>query len=145
MSPRFRLNLFSKKPLQHRYLLLIIVAMVVPALVVGSFLYYFIFAVTAEQIGIPENIIGTLQPVVEKINVMLVAWLLPLFALLIVWGLILSHRFCGPIERIEADLDKILEGNYHVRFKVRKNDDIKHAVEDLNKVLDILESKCKEK
>lgn len=115
--------------------------MVVPALVVGSFLYYFIFTITADQIGMPEAVASTLIPVVQRINYIMFIGLLPLGVLFFIWGVILSHRFCGPLERIEADLDKLLEGNYSVRFKVRKNDDIHTIVAKLNKLLDNLNKK----
>lgn len=131
-----RINLFTKNPLQLRYLLLIIMAMIVPALVVGSCLYYFIFTVMAEQLAIPEAIAINLIPVLYKVNFILVIGLVPLFILLFLWGLILSHRFVGPLQRIEKELDKILEGDTSIRFKVRDKDDIKSIVDKLNIVLE---------
>ena len=94
-----------------------------------------------ETKGIPEAIVMNLMPVIEKINVLLLASLLPLFGMLIFWGALLSHRFCGPLERVEKGLDRILKGNYSIRFRVRKNDDIQGIVEKLNRILDILQSK----
>lgn len=141
VKSRLRFNVFSRKFIQFKYLMIIILAMVVPALVVGSFLYYFIFTITADQIGMPEAVASTLIPVVQRINYIMFIGLLPLGVLFFIWGVILSHRFCGPLERIEADLDKLLEGNYSVRFKVRKNDDIHSIVAKLNKLLDNLSKK----
>jgi len=135
-----RRNLFTARTVQARYLILIIIAMIVPALIVGSCLYYFIFTVMAEQLAIPESIAMNLIPVLKKINTMLVVGLVPLFVLLFLWGLMLSHRFAGPLERVEEDLDKILEGDYSVRFKVRKKDDIKNIVNKLNRLLEKFKS-----
>ena len=87
-----RRNLFTARTVQARYLILIIIAMIVPALIVGSCLYYFIFTVMAEQLAIPESIAMNLIPVLKKINTMLVVGLIPLFVLLFLWGLMLSHR-----------------------------------------------------
>ncbi len=133
-----RFNLFTRSPLQFRYLILIIIAMTLPALIVGICLYYFIFTIMAEQLGIPEAIAINLIPVLNKINFMLIAGLIPLFMLLFLWGLRLSHRFSGPLERIEKDLDKILEGDTSTRFKVREKDDIGNIVDKLNKLLEKL-------
>jgi len=133
-----RRNLFTARTVQARYLILIIVAMIVPALIVGSCLYYFIFTVMAEQLAIPESIAMNLIPVLKKINTMLVVGLIPLFVLLFLWGLMLSHRFAGPLKRVEDDLDKILEGDYSVRFKVRENDDMKNIINKLNRLLERL-------
>jgi len=133
-----RRNLFTARTVQARYLILIIVAMIVPALIVGSCLYYFIFTVMAEQLAIPESIAMNLIPVLKKINTMLVVGLIPLFVLLFLWGIMLSHRFAGPLKRVEDDLDKILEGDYSVRFKVRENDDMKNIINKLNRLLERL-------
>ena len=133
-----RFNLFTKSPLQFKYLMLIIIAMLVPTLIMGSYLYYFIFTIMAEQLAIPEIIAINLIPVLNKVNVMLIVSLIPLFILLFLWGLIVSHRFAGPLERIEKDIDKILEGDTSVRFKVRDKDDMKSIVDKLNKLLDKL-------
>lgn len=133
-----RIRLFKWTKLQFRYLMLVIISMLVPTLIVGSCLYYFIFTIMAEQLGIPEAIAINLIPVLNKINFMLITGLIPLFILLFLWGLILSHRFSGPLERIEKDLNKILEGDTSIRFKVREKDDIRGIVDKLNKLIERL-------
>ena len=133
-----RIRFFRGSKLQFRYLMLVIISMLVPTLIVGSCLYYFIFTIMAEQLGIPEAIAINLIPVLKKINFMLITGLIPLFLLLFLWGLILSHRFSGPLERVEKDLDKILEGDTSIRFKVREKDDIKGIVDKLNKLIERL-------
>lgn len=135
-----RTRLFRGTKLQFKYLMLVVISMLVPTLIVGSCLYYFIFTIMAEQLGIPEAIAINLIPVLEKINFMLITGLIPLFILLFLWGLILSHRFSGPLERIEKDLDKILEGDTSIRFKVREKDDIRSIVDKLNKLIERLRS-----
>jgi hypothetical protein len=136
-----RLKISTKSFLQFKYMLLVVVAMIVPTILVGSFLYYYIFTSAANQIGIPEVIAMNLIPVLQKVNTMLLVGLIPMFILIFIWGLILSNRFCGPLMRIEEDLDKILEGNYSIRFRVRARDDIKSVVDKLNNVLDKIEHK----
>ncbi|MFH1791205.1 MAG: hypothetical protein ABH885_04395 [Candidatus Omnitrophota bacterium] len=136
-----RFNIVSKTSIQFRYLLLIGIAMVVPSVIVGAFIYYFIFTLAAERIGVPEAIAVNLLPVVHQINIMLLIGLLPLFVILLIWGLVLSHRFCGPLVRIGKDLDKILEGDYSVKFRVRKNDDLKNIVDKLNRIMELLRAK----
>ena len=133
-----RLRLFRATKLQFKYLMLVVISMLVPTLIVGSCLYYFIFTIMAEQLGIPEAIAINLIPVLNKINFMLITGLIPLFILLFLWGLILSHRFSGPLERVEKDLDKILEGDTSIRFKVREKDDISGIVGKLNKLIERL-------
>lgn len=125
-----------------RYLMLLVLSMVIPLVIAGGCLYYLIFTIMAEQIGIPEYIAYTLFPVIKKINFMLLVGVPPVFLLLILWGIILSHRFAGPLERLEAELKKIYEhGDFKKRLKVRRHDDMRPIVEEINKVLDGVEER----
>lgn len=130
--------------IQLRYLVLLMVSMVIPMVFVAACMYYLIFTIMAEQLGIPEYVAYNLFPVVRKINLILLIGVPPLFLLLILWGVLLSHRFLGPIERLEKELKKIAEhGNYSSRVRLRKNDDMKPVAEAINKVLDKIEEKNK--
>ena len=120
------------------------VSMIVPLIFVGGCLYYLIFTVTAEQIGIPEYIAYNLFPVIKKINLILLAGVPPLFLILILWGIVLSHRFAGPLERLEKELRRIMENcDYGCRVRLRKSDDIRPIADEINKILEHLEEKHK--
>ncbi len=123
--------------IQLRYLTLLLVSMIVPVIFAVGCLYYLIFTVMAEQIGIPEYIASNLVPVVNKINIILLIGLPPLFLILIAWGIILSHRFAGPMERLEKELRRISEHGEHAhRIKLRKHDDIRPIAEAINTLLE---------
>ncbi len=139
-----RKKIFANKHVQLKYLLLLIVSMVVPLLFAIGCLYYLIFTLVAEQLGIPESIAYNLFPVVKKINAILTIGLPPLFLLLIWWGTVLSHRFAGPLQRIEKELHKITHsGDYSHRIRLRKNDDVKPIADAINKLLDSVHRKAK--
>lgn len=138
---KIRVNLFSKKFVQYKYLIMLVVAMIVPSLLVGSLMYYTIFTLTAEQLGIPESIAINLIPVLNEVNIRVVIGLIPLCLFIFVWGLLLTHRFYGPLDRIERNLDELLKGNYNVNFTVRKHDDIRLIVDKLNKLVEMLKKK----
>jgi len=126
--------------IQIKYLSLLLISMVVPLVLVGYCLYYLIFTLMGEQIGIPEYIAYNLSPVVTKMNAMLLVGVPPLFLLLLLWGIILSHRFAGPLERLEKELKDVLEDEkYKHRIVLRKHDDIKPIADAINKLLDKLE------
>ena len=96
----------------------------------------------AEQLGIPEYIALNLFPVINKINMILLIGVPPLFLIVILWGIMLSHRFAGPIERLEKELKKIAhQRDYKIRIRVRKGDDIKPVTDALNELLDSIEKK----
>ena len=139
-----RKKIMTNRRVQLKYLVLLIVSMAVPLLFAIGCLYYLIFTVMAEQLGIPESIAYNLFPVVKKINTVLVIGLPPLFLLLIWWGVVLSHRIAGPLQRIEKELSKITNSHdFSHRINLRKNDDVKPVADAINKLLDSLHKKGK--
>ncbi len=127
---------------QVRYLILLLVSMVVPAVFVGGCLYYLIFNLMAKQLGIPEYIAYNLEPVLRQINVILLIGIPPLFLVLILWGIAMSNRFAGPIARLEAEIRKISESkDFKHRVMLRKYDDLKPVADQLNRLLDKMEGK----
>ena len=138
----FRTKYLTGSRIQMHYLLLLMVSMLVPMIFVGVCLYYLIFTLVAEQIGIPEYIAYNLFPVVSKTNLMLLVGVPPLLGLLILWGIILSHRFAGPLERLESELKKITEKEqYKHRIHIRKSDDVRPIADAVNKLLDTIEER----
>ena len=139
-----RTKLLVGKSTQLKYLALLVVSMVIPLIFAGGCLYYLIFTLIAEQLGIPESIAYNLFPVIKEINMILLIGLPPLFLLMIWWGVILSHRFVGPMERLEKEIDRISrDEDYSKRIRVRKHDDIKPIADSINKLLDRIERKYK--
>ena len=139
-----RKKILANKRVQLKYLMLLIVSMAIPVLFAIGCLYYFIFTIMAEQLGIPESIAYNLFPVVKKINTVLAIGLPPLFLLLIWWGTVLSHRIAGPLERIEKELSKITNSHdFSHRIHLRKSDDVKPVADAVNKLLDSLHRKGK--
>ncbi len=136
-----RLRFVTKNPLQLKYLVLILVSIMLPLLIVGGCLYYLIFQLMAEQLAIPESIARNLIPVVEKINFLLIVGIPPIIGLLFIWGAILTHRLIGPLVRLQGDLKKISDGDYSIRLKIRKDDDLRFLVNAINKIIDRLEKK----
>jgi signal transduction histidine kinase len=96
----------------------------------------------AEQLGVPEYIAYNLFPVIKKVNMMLLVGLPPIFILLLLWGIILSHRLAGPIERIEKDIKDILsKRDYEKRIVLRKHDDLKPLSNTINRLVERLNEK----
>lgn len=139
-----RMRYLTGTRMQMHYLGLLLACMIVPLVVSVGCLYYLIFNMMERQLGIPEYIFYNLIPVVKKINYVLLWGVPPLFILLIFWGIVLSHRFAGPLERLERELHRIIdEGHYKWRIKVRKSDDLKPIADTINRLLDRLEEKHK--
>ena len=138
----FRTKYLTGSRIQMHYLALLMVAMLIPMIFVGACMYYLIFTLAAEQIGIPEYIAYTLFPVVNKINLILLMGVPALLIILVMWGVVLSHRFAGPLERLEGELKKISEkDDYRRRIMLRKKDNVRPIADAINKLLDKLEGK----
>ena len=130
-----RLRWFMRHPIQAKYLLLVLFAMLAPMLLLGFCFYTLVFDLMARELVFPEAIFGHLVPVIERTNQLLILTL-PAMVLVILWcALVISHRFAGPIERLETDLDKILQGETHHRIRLRKDDDLKGVADRINALL----------
>ena len=145
MRTRFlRTKYLTGSHIQMKYLGLLMLSMIVPLVFVGGCLYYIIFSIMAEQIGIPEYVAQHMLPVISKVNMILLVGIPPLFALLMLWGIVLSHRFAGPIERLEKEMKKVTEEeNYSHRIRVRRHDDMKPIVDTINGLFGKLEGRKK--
>ena len=127
--------------LERHYLRLIVMSLILPTLIIGSCLYYVIFNIMAEQLGIPEIIACHLLPVVRKVNLILMISLPVVFFLLLYIGLILTRNLVGPIQRLERELEEIIAGDFSKRLRLRKKDRLKPLVDDINILLDKIEKR----
>lgn len=140
-SVRKRRIYFVYNALERHYLRLIFIAAAVPTLIVGGCLYYLIFTIMAEHIGIPEFVAEVLLPVVDRVNFLLVILIPAAILVLLVIGLVLTHSLTGPIERIKIELDNIIAGDISHRIKVRRSDRLKPLVDNINTLLEKVEKK----
>lgn len=139
-----RTKYLTGSKIQMRYLGLLMISIIVPIVFIAGCLYYLIFTIMAEQIGIPEYIAYNLSPVIKKINMILLVGVPPLFLLLVLWGIVLSHRFAGPMERLEKELKRMADhSDFKKRIKVRKHDYLSPIVDAVNDLLDKVEEKNK--
>ncbi|MFH1406541.1 MAG: HAMP domain-containing protein [Candidatus Omnitrophota bacterium] len=125
--------------LQFKYLGLLLTAMIVPTAFVSGCLYYLMVRVMEREILFPEAIASLLVPATEKVNTILLIGMPVIFILLVLWGIVWSHRLAGPVYRLEKELDKVGKGDFSVRIKFRKKDELQELAQHLNKVLDHLE------
>lgn len=138
-----RKQYFVRGDIQGRYLIMIIISAIVPALVVAGCLYYFMAQLMAQELAFPDAIYAHLVPVLKQIGYIMIIALPIIFVLIFIWGVFISHKFAGPIHRLEEDLAKILSGDLSVRIQFRKKDKLDELATQLNQVLDDLEKSKK--
>ncbi|MFA5090277.1 MAG: HAMP domain-containing protein [Candidatus Omnitrophota bacterium] len=122
--------------LQWRYLKIILVAIILPTILFSGCIYYLIFSMMAEQLALPESIAYNLAPVLNKINLIILFGLPVICIVVLSWGLLISHRIAGPLYRLEQDLDKIAGGDFSLRIRIRKKDELGSLVARINLLLD---------
>lgn len=131
--------------IQMRYLAFLVSSMLIPVIFAVGCLYYLIFTIMAEQIGIPEYIASTLFPVIKKLNFILLIGMPLLFLALMAWGIVLSHSFAGPMERLESEINRLVEeGIATRRLRLRRGDDMKSVADAINRLLDKIEGAGKD-
>ncbi len=136
-----RKRYFIRSGLQVRYLRVILIAIILPTLLFAGCLYYLIFYLMAQQLGIPESIAYNLIPVLHKINLILLLGIPVISLVILIWGVFISHRIAGPIYRLEKDLEKVANGDFSWRIKIRKKDELHSVAEGINKILKKMEEK----
>lgn len=134
-----RKKLVTKDPAQRKILLILLASMLLPLFFVGSFFYAFIFKALSDQPDTPGFITASIDPLIKKLNLMIMLGSAPLILLLLVWGIIFSHRLTGPLKRLQNNLEEMADkDNFKARLSVRKYDYVKPLVESINKLLDKL-------
>lgn len=125
------------KRFQFRYMSFVAVPLV---LLLGG-LYYLIYYCVFNQILIPEAIAVILLPAMKNVNIALLFCMPVLLFFILRTALVYSNRIIGPIPRLEKELGKAIAGDYSVRFKVRRKDELKPFIDKVNTLLEKVEKK----
>jgi methyl-accepting chemotaxis protein len=132
-----RIKFFINEPAQIKILGMLLISIVVPVFFVGTYLYLLIFNIINNMPETPGFVAASLDPVLHKTNMTILLSGIPIFLLILIWGLIFSHRLVGPMKRLQRNLDEMTKkGDGRSRLIVRKNDYIKPLIESVNRLLD---------
>jgi len=139
MKNRKRRTKLINPKIQFKYLSLIVLAMLLSAVTTLGAMYYLIWSALDQGIVSPGRNLAPLMVIFRHLGVSLIVCYVILTALLLGWGLLLSNRIVGPLARLEKDIDKIYKGDFSVRIRFRKGDELHAIASGLNKVLDKIE------
>ena len=132
-----RIKFFINEPAQIKILGMLLISIVVPVFFVGTYLYLLIFDIINNMPETSGFVAASLGPVLHKTNMTILLSGIPIFLLILIWGLIFSHRLVGPMKRLQRNLDEMTKkGDGRSRLIVRKNDYIKPLIESVNRLLD---------
>lgn len=124
------------KPVQLRYLALVLF----PLVILLSALYYLIYYSVFTQMLIPEAVSTTLLPAMRRVNLAVVLFAPVILFLLLRTALIYSNRTIGPLPRLEKELDKVVAGDCSLRLKTRDKDDLKSFVNKINQLIEKIDN-----
>ncbi|MFH1540471.1 MAG: methyl-accepting chemotaxis protein [Elusimicrobiota bacterium] len=130
-----RKTVVIKKALQFKCIIFIIVAMLIVALSIGWDIYYTMMRVIAE-LDIQE-----LYPVMTKISNLMFGKLVILLAIFFIVTIFISHKFAGPIFRLEKSLDIIAGGNLTYRMCLRNGDELIELQDKFNNMVSEIQKK----
>jgi methyl-accepting chemotaxis protein len=99
----------------------------------GSKEFEMFFPETAKMLSDYETQI--VVQVLHEVNKNLVPWIMVLIALILSFGIFLTHRVAGPIYRFEQTIKTAMEGNLNTRIKLRWADEFKHLASSINDML----------
>lgn len=140
MNKMRRKKILVKKKLQFLYVGYIIFFILLASAISGISVFLALFSGLGEKLaGIYPQ--GRLMAIFAKTMLILARNIAILVPLVVVMGLILSHRIAGPLIRIERIIDEIGRGNFKSRLTLRKNDELKEIAEALNRMSELLGSK----
>lgn len=122
-------------PLQTKYLIFTLVVMLAPAALVTGCLYTLIFTLMEREMVFPEAVASNVMPVVSQVNQVLVISLPVCLVLGGVLAVRISHRLVGPVQRLEAELDRVLGGDSDQPIRMRATDDLRGVADRINRLL----------
>ncbi len=126
---------FIGSSLQKKVLALVFISAFIPALVVAACLYYLVFAMLAEQLGISEMVAFNLLPILVRVNTIILISLPVILGMILLWALEISHRIAGPVLRLEKALDDHISGDQTGPIVLREKDELKPLADKINELV----------
>ena len=146
MTAKNRRRLFIvDEPFQIKYSLLLGLSAFVVSLIVGIILYSHVDAMNNMIInsgigGLNPEAIAILAYQQKLLLVKISAATVIITLIMFLVGVVLSNKISGPLFSIRRSLQEIFnKGDFSARFRIRKHDELKDLVADLNKAMERLD------
>lgn len=136
-SKRSILSILLLKPtLQFRYISIVFISILLVCIAMG---FHFHFAVTKKivvELGYAE-----LKPVLVQMNIIMVSLFLSYSFIILVFSILISHKFAGPIYRFEKIFKQISEGDLTQLIDLRRGDELLELKDTINCMISNLQKK----
>ncbi len=137
-KPKFKRKQYLVSPkFQLKYSGIILLLMFITALMCSYVVYYTSMVMMGEKLAsvYPQ---GRLVSIVKLVNLRILLSLILMSPVVIVIGILLSHKIAGPIFRIERFLNKMASGDFTSRISLRKGDELMTIAERMNSLSESL-------
>ena len=129
---------FFANNLHRELFVLVSLAAIVPMVITAAALFYLIFYITAQEIGIPEAIVYTLLPAARRVMFILLVLTPICVGVILAFAHRITHRIVGPFGRIVRELGERIEGTRQGPIILRKDSKFQPLVDKINLLLEKL-------
>lgn len=125
------------KKFQLRYVGLILLLVSLTAILCSYVIYYTMMVTMGDKLAnvYPQ---GRLMSIVSTVNLRILLSLILVAPLVVIVGIMASHKIAGPIYRIEKFLTSMAAGELSQHITLRKNDELVSLANGINTVIDSL-------
>lgn len=116
---------------QWRVTRLLLVALLAIVIVTLLLIYYAMWSTLGDLEIWPTRLTASLFKAVSWMVIVELTLIVPL---VVIAGIVLTHRVVGPVARIKNALDQIGQGNYNVRLKLRDHDVLTEVADAVNRL-----------
>lgn len=135
--PQFRRRIIViKRVLQMKYVTLVFLSVLLTVTVVSLDIYYVIGKVFVKELRETD-----LSALFRNASGLLAVHLAVLLLAVIIISVFVSHKFAGPVFRLERIAESVGKGDLTVRASFREGDELFETAECMNRMIDSLKEK----
>lgn len=128
--------LLLKPTLQFRYISVVFIAILFVCIAMGFHFHFAVIKKITVELGYAE-----LKHVLVQMNIIMVSLFLSYAFIVLVFSILISHKFAGPIYRFEKILQQISGGDLTHRIDLRKGDELLELKDHINCMISNLNKK----
>lgn len=128
--------LFLKPGFQFRYISIIFFAILFVCIAMGIHFHWAVVRKLSIDLGYPE-----LRSFLVQANIIMVSLFLSFSVIVLVFAVLVSHKFAGPLHRFEKIIERVADGDFTQHIAIRKDDELFELKDHLNHMIVTIHSK----
>ena len=128
--------LFLKPAFQFRYISIVFFAILSVCIAMGIHFHWAVVRKISIDLGYPE-----LHSFLMQANIIMVSLFLSFSVIVLVFAVLVSHKFAGPLYRFEKIIERVAAGDLTQHITIRKGDELFELKDHLNHMIVTIHSK----